>query len=212
MSDKPRLFYFYDALCGWCYGFSPVIQQLYETYQDKMDFQVVSGGMVTGERAGPIGKAAPYIKGAYKQVEETTGVTFGKAFLDKLEKGEMIFDSRLPAVAMTVFRSYLPDQTVPFANTLQRAVYYDGMPPADLEAYRPYLEPFDLPADRFLEQMGVDRFQQLAREDFAVTAEFGIRGFPTTVMSQGEKAYLLNKGYVSYEPLAEKIEELLQAG
>lgn len=209
--DKPRLFYFYDALCGWCYGFSPVIMKLYENFKGKMDFQVVSGGMVTGERAGPIGKVAPYIKGAFQQVEQATGVTFGQAFLDELEKGEMVFDSRLPAVAMTVFRSYLPDQTVPFAATLQQAVYYDGMPPAELEAYRPYLEQFDLPVDRFLEQMGMDRFQRLAKEDFAVTAEFGIRGFPTTVMSRGEKAYLLNKGYVSYEPLAEKIEELLEA-
>lgn len=210
--DKPRLFYFYDALCGWCYGFSPVIMKLYENLKDKMDFQVVSGGMVTGERAGPIGKAAPYIKGAYKQVEQATGVNFGRAFLDKLEEGEMIFDSHLPAAAMTVFRSYLPDQTVPFAAALQRAVYYDGMPPAEPAAYQPYIEEFDLPADRFLEQMGMNRFQQLAKEDFAVTAEFGIGGFPTTVMSRGEKAYLLNKGYVPYEPLAEKIEELLEAG
>ena len=64
MADKPTFFYVYDALCGWCYGFSPVMQNVAAKYDDRLNFEVISGGMVTGPRVGPIGQVAPYIKSA----------------------------------------------------------------------------------------------------------------------------------------------------
>ena len=88
------LIYVYDALCGWCYGFSPVMQQLHEKYSKEMDFTVLSGGMVTGERVGPIGQVAGYISEAYKTVEAHSGVQFGDGFLNGiLKEGKAIFNS-----------------------------------------------------------------------------------------------------------------------
>lgn len=58
-----KLIYVYDALCGWCYGFSPIIKQFYKKHKNHFDsIQVVSGGMIRGERIGAIGEVAPYIK------------------------------------------------------------------------------------------------------------------------------------------------------
>ena len=84
-----KIIYVYDALCGWCYGFSPVMEQFYRKQHDAVDFEVISGGMITGSRMGPIGEVAPYIRWAYKEVEEKTRVTFGEAFLKQvLEDGK----------------------------------------------------------------------------------------------------------------------------
>ena len=79
--DHTKLIYVYDALCGWCFGFSPVMSTFAKKYQSEIEVQVVSGGMIRGDRIGPIGEVAPYIKEAYKTVEDSTGITFGKAFL-----------------------------------------------------------------------------------------------------------------------------------
>ena len=76
-----KLIYYFDALCGWCYGFSPVVSKLQETYKNKIDFEVISGGLFLGNRVGTVNDVAPYIKaGAYKSVESRTGVKFGKSF------------------------------------------------------------------------------------------------------------------------------------
>ena len=32
--QKPTILYVYDIMCGWCYGFSPVINRLYEEYNE----------------------------------------------------------------------------------------------------------------------------------------------------------------------------------
>ena len=105
--DKPTLLYVYDPLCGWCYGFSPVMQRLHETFHEQIQFEVLSGGMVLGDRAGPIGQVAPYISWAYKHVEERCGVKFGADFLEGvLKPGTAIFSSEKPCTALTVFKSY----------------------------------------------------------------------------------------------------------
>ncbi|MEI9933445.1 MAG: thioredoxin domain-containing protein [Ferruginibacter sp.] len=46
---KPILIYCYDAYCGWCYGFSPVIKKIAQQYQKELDIEVLSGGMLIGE-------------------------------------------------------------------------------------------------------------------------------------------------------------------
>lgn len=44
------LFYCYDAYCGWCYGFSPVIKEIEEEFKEKAqyEFALCSQLQVTG--------------------------------------------------------------------------------------------------------------------------------------------------------------------
>jgi len=101
-----KLIYIYDALCGWCYGFAPAMRDFYQNHKNDFEtIDVISGGMITRERIGAIGEVAPYIKTAYKDVENRTGVKFGEKFLkDILEEGSTIFTSIPPSIALSVFK------------------------------------------------------------------------------------------------------------
>ena len=102
-ANKIKLIYVYDALCGWCYGFSSVINQFAEKYENDLIFEVISGGMVTGGRIGPIGEVVGYISWAYKDVENATGIKFGNNFLNKtLKDGKAIFTSIPPAITSKI--------------------------------------------------------------------------------------------------------------
>jgi len=209
IQDK-KLIYFYDALCGWCYGFSPVLQKLYDRYSDTLAFKVVSGGMMLGDREGPIGKVAPYIKDAYKQVEMTTGVTFGERFLEKtLDEGSTLFSSWYPAVALEVVRATKAEETVPFVRALQKAIYYDGMAPADPNAYRPLAQEFGLDPDIFVRQMDERAFADAARAQFRETASFKVGGFPTLILQDGAEYFMVSRGYLAYDILDFRLGQLL---
>src|SRR4051812_21753261 len=75
------LYYCYDAYCGWCYGFSPVISRIAEEYKDRLTFEVLSGGMIRHETPQHFGPIARYVQTAYTRVEELTGIKFGEDFL-----------------------------------------------------------------------------------------------------------------------------------
>lgn len=199
----PKLYYCYDALCGWCYGFSPVITKFVEAHGGEFEVEIISGGMITGSRIGPIGEVAGYISQAYRVVEERCGVTFGEGFLRGiLEPGEAVFTSVPAAVAMSVFRDLHPERQLAYAAELQRAIYYDGIRPLDLDAYAERAA--HLGADRavFREKLDDPKYAQVAEEDFRRAAHFGVTGFPTVIYAtEAGQLYALAKGYVPLEQL-----------
>lgn len=209
-NEQPTIVYFYDALCGWCYGFSPVISQLQKNYSERIKFEVISGGMITGDRQGPIGEVAPYIKTAYKTVEDHTGVEFGEGFLKGvLEPGTAYFSSIKPSIALTVFKQLRPNEAVSFASALQKAIYYDGIQPDKFEEYKVIAESFGLPGQDFVERMKAPSALEATQKEFALSSSAGVRGFPTVVFIQGEKATLLSNGYQTYKELEKNLLKLL---
>jgi putative protein-disulfide isomerase len=205
-----RIYYFFDVLCGWCYGFSPVIQKLHDKYKDKMHFEILSGGMVTGTRIGPIGQVAAYIKDAHKTVEDTAGVPFGEAFLKNiLEEGSTIFSSIPPSLAMVVFKTQQKENAIPFAGSLQKAVYYDGIDPNDYEAYGRYAASFGLDEKNFVEQMRGNQATAMMEREFEMTNQSGVQGFPTLIAAVGQEMYVLTRGYAPFDKLDDVFSKLI---
>lgn len=208
--DRPVVYYIFDVLCGWCYGFSPVIAQLEKEYRNDFDFRVISGGMILGEREGPIGEVAAYIKDAYKEVEATTGVTFGEAFLKNiLAPGTAQFSSLPGALALATFRLYQPDNALAFARRMQEAIYKEGLPPVAAQTFGHCAEDFGMNATDFMRLM-VDKDKlELVQNEFKVVKHWDIQGFPSVVYQKGDKGYLVNRGYRSYQDLKQSFEAIL---
>lgn len=206
-----KIIYAYDALCGWCYGFSPVIEAFYRKHREEIDFEVLSGGMVTGERIGPIGEVASYIRWAYREVEKATGVKFGDAFLkDILEEGTAIFNSVPPAIALNVFKSYRANEAVLFAAALQKAIYFDGLAPEDINAYGPLAGKFGIDEKTFVQQIAEDKFLAQAQKEFYRTQQLGVQGFPTVFAEVENSYYPLTRGYTSLAELEKRFAVLTQ--
>ncbi len=197
-----KIIYVYDALCGWCYGFSPVMTQFYEKYKHSVDFEVVSGGMITGSRVGPIGQVASYISWAYKEVEKTTKVKFGSDFLDKtLKQGKAIFTSIPPAIALSVFKKLRPKEGIIFAGALQKAIYFDGIEPEDDSAYGKIAAEFGLDAAEFVIEMKNKLSIQDAIRDFKKSSDLKVNGFPTVFIQSNGVYHKIASGYVPFDVL-----------
>lgn len=208
--EKPSLIYVYDALCGWCYGFSPVMEKFYEKYREEFQFIVVSGGMITGDRIGPIGEVAGYIKWAYKDVENKTGVTFGEGFLKGiLAEGTTVFTSIPPAKALIAFKLLKKDKDsdISFAGRLQKAIYYDGIEPLDAEAYADLAEEYGVNREDFLRSFDSKATEEKMKEEFAITGKLGVKGFPSIIVQVGDSLVKIGEGYMPLEALEQRIEQ-----
>jgi len=197
-----KIIYVYDALCGWCYGFSPVMDQFQEKYKDSLSFEVISGGMITGSRIGPIGKVAPYISWAYKDVENATGVKFGTEFLNKtLKKGEAIFTSIPPAIALSVFKTLDQKNSIHFASELQKAIYFNGIEPENFDGYGRIAKKFGIDADAFILKMKDSLYYKYAEEDFKKSADLDVSGFPSVFVEINGNYHKIASGYVTFKVL-----------
>jgi putative protein-disulfide isomerase len=212
---KPLLIYCYDAYCGWCYGFSPVITRIASVYKDKLSFEVLSGGMIVPAQPSHIGTMAPYIKRAYKTVEERTGIKFGEDYLWHIfnpDKSDWFPGSEKPAIAMCIFKEYHPDLQIQFAADLQYALHYEGRDLTDDEAYRHLLEKYKIPDEEFYTKLKDPAYKEKAYYEFALVKQLKVNGFPTVFIQTGEtKFYMVARGYTDYETFRKSIDGVLQS-
>ena len=211
---RPVIFYCYDAYCGWCYGFSPVIKKFAEEYRQQFDFEVLSGGMIISETPRPIAVMAKYIQQAYKVVEERTGIRFGSDFLwhiNNPDKSDWFLNSEKSAIALSVFKDYYPRQQVDFASDLQYALNYEGRDLCDDEAYRHLLDKYNIPAADFYTSLHSETYREKAYYEFALVKQLQVTGFPAVLLQVNEsKFYLISRGYTDYETLKERVDNILQ--
>ena len=202
---KWMIYYCYDAYCGWCYGFSPVIRKFATEHADIVDVEVLSGGMIMSQPPAPIKAMASYIQKAYRSVEELAGITFGKDFLWHIfnpDKSDWFPNSEKPAIALSIFKEYYPEQQVNFASDLQYALNFEGRDLCDDEAYRHLLPKYDLPEDDFYTKLSAPEYKEKAHYEFALVKQLKVTGFPTVLLQKSEtKFYLLARGYSDYNSL-----------
>jgi putative protein-disulfide isomerase len=210
---RPTIIYCYDAYCGWCYGFSPVIKNLWQRYNKAFDFETLSGGMIPESATRHISAIAPYIRDAYRTVEETTGVKFGEDFLwhiNNPDRSDWFPNSEMPAIAMAIFKEKFPAASIGFAADLQEALYSEGRDLTDKEAYRHLLEKYDLDADDFYKKLADPDYKEKAHYDFTLVKQLGVTGFPCVFLQLEEsKLYMIARGYSNSASIEKRISNIL---
>ena len=211
---KPVLIYCYDAYCGWCYGFSPIIKRIAEEYKDRLDIDVLSGGMILPEKPTHVREIAPYIQKAYKTVEETTGIKFGQDFLWHIfnyEDSDWYPNSEKSAIAMVIFKEFYPDRAVEFASDLQYALNFEGRDLTDDEAYRHLLEKYSIHTEVFYERLNSEAYKEKAYYEFSLMKQLQVTGYPCVFIQTDElKFQMVARGFTDYETLKQRINNVLK--
>lgn len=207
------LIYCYDAYCGWCYGFSPVMKKIAAEYADSLDIEVLSGGMMTGENAMPIEKIGPYIQNAYSRVEELTGIKFGEDFLWHVfhpGQSDWVMNSEKPAIALCIVKELFPERQLDFATDLQLALNAEGRDLDDDEAYRHLLEKYAISPDDFYQKLKSGEYRDQAHYEFALCKQLQVTGFPSVFIQTADLRFvMIARGYTDYETLRSRIENVL---
>jgi len=209
---NPVLFYCYDAYCGWCYGFSPVMKQIAAEHPS-LQIEVLSGGMILPETPVHISATAGYIQKAYKTVEEYSGVLFGEDYLWHINNPDLSDwypNSEKPAIALCIFKEMYPDRQVAFAADLQEALHKEGRDLTDDEAYRHLLEKYSIQPEQFYEKLKSDTYKEQAYYEFAMVKQLQVTGYPCVLLQIEEtKFHLLARGYTPYKDLSERLQTVL---
>jgi putative protein-disulfide isomerase len=193
--EKDKLIYITDALCSWCYGFIPVMEEVHKKWKKQLDFVVMSGGMFAGSNEGPVGKVASGLGDEVKEVAKKTGAKFGDTFIkDILGNGKSKFTSVPAGWAMTVFKKQFPHKQLEFMHALQRGIFHDGIEPSDVAGLAALAVPFGADADAFAKSMKKSKTMDETEDEFFSVSELGVEGFPTLAYQHDSELYFVSYG------------------
>jgi putative protein-disulfide isomerase len=206
-----KIYYLFDTLCGWCWGFSPVIRQLVADYNKELEFEVISGGLALGARATAIKHNADYILNALPQVEAASGVQFGKAYRNLVKQGDYVVDSTPPAKFLATIKKLVPEKAFETAYSMQKAHFVEGKDLNEWSAYSNIVQELyadDL--DSIKEAFYSPQAEEWAKQDFMRAYQYGAQGYPTVILNANKKLYALSRGYTSYENLKQQLDTALK--
>ncbi len=211
---KPILFYCYDAYCGWCYGFSPVMIQIANQFPN-LQIEVLSGGMILPEKPVHISATAGYIQSAYKTVEEYSGVSFGPDYLWHINNPDLSDwypNSEKPAIALSIFKEIYPEKQVEFAADLQKALHFEGRDLTDNESYKHLLEKYSIQPELFYERLKSEEYKEKANYEFALVKQLQVTGYPFLLLQESAtKFHLLARGYTPFNDCKARLERALES-
>ena len=201
--ERPEIIYVFDPLCGWCYGFSPVIKQAYDSYKDKADFKVLAGGMVIGDQIGPIGRISEFLKKATTNVTQRTGAVFSPLFLDTiLTEGTQILSSMEPSIAVQICKTEKPDRIFEFMAELHKDIYISGLNTAIPADYERLAKKMGFDSEKFINNIQSDNYIRRTEQDFEKASALGIDSYPAVLLRYKQGIKVISRGYIDWDKLS----------
>jgi len=201
-----RILFFADPMCSWCWGFSPVIRAISESFGDQAPIRLVVGGLRAGETRAMDDKSKAYVRHHWEQVQESTGQPFSYDFFDR---DGFVYDTEPACRAAVTVRSAKPEATLDYFEAVQRAFYVDGTDTTDADALAQCAESVGVEPDVFTTLFQTPEIVSATRADFSLSHSLGVPGFPTVVVANGQELALLTSGYVPFEALKPPLEAWL---
>jgi len=200
---KTEIYYVMDTMCGWCYGSSDVITMIQEKYKDIYDFNLLPGGMWTGDNVKKMSTGLrDYVKGHNVEVEKLTGKSFGEGYnKNVLEENSIVLDSFPGAKAVVIIQKLKKEVAFSYLKRIQEAFFVFGKDMNNVEIYSKIAESFSISREEFEKEFYSEDIRQETFKCFDMANIMGAEVFPTVISQEGTKVTIMAQGYNSYDDL-----------
>lgn len=191
-----KILYFWDAYCGWCYGFDKIFTKFYENHSD-IEIEIISGGLFFGDNSKKI-KEYGYFQEGNKKISEMYNVEFGEEYNKVLEEGEMVLNSVHPAIAMDIVKEFIPNsKLLNFAYDIQCKFFIEGKSLSEVKTYVELSDKYEIDSSDFALKLTIAfKNSNPIHSDFIKTLNLGIESYPTAVLEKDSEYYDL-RGYAT---------------
>lgn len=211
MARQAEIIYVFDGYCGWCWGIAETAKNLAANFGDRFAFSAVCGGLIVGDRIGPLGDFGAYIEKAMPRVEQMTGAVFSEAHRALIRDRATMQDSRVPAAAFALILAEKPaTNSMQLADEILALNFKEGHDLSQAASYADLFRAHALDAEQATARLASGDLYEKAEAQFERAREIGAEAFPTIVYGRDGHYFPLCQGYQSYEGLAHALDLLFR--
>lgn len=206
--ERPRLLYFADTMCSWCYGFAPEMAEVLKAVGDRAEMILFSGGLRPFQKEPMPQDLREKLRGAYERIGSITGRTFAPAWFTR---SDFVYDSEPASRAVVTMRHLAPGSEYGYMSAIQKVFYADGEDVTQAAVLAAHAPAFGVSEADFLAAFDSEEMRNATLGDFRVAQQFGIDGFPTLVLHRNgeggkDEFVLIAQGYSKAGPVIERLE------
>lgn len=196
--------YFASPMCSWCWGISPVIQQLKDEYgADKIRLVLTPFRVNTSEPMDE--ELRSYVLGQWYKVHETTGQPFDFRFA---MPESFIYNTTLVCLSIKAFCKQITGLELDYMHDLQHVYYTENQDLTSEEVLINNAGKFDLDITQFKHDLHSSLVRDELDKDFSLCRQLDVRSYPTLMLLKNNEYKELLSGYLSYAELKQRIQTL----
>jgi len=204
----PTLYYIMDPMCSWCWGFRPIMEALERQLPGDVHLRYVMGGLAPDSDEPMPEQTREYIRQAWRTVAARTGAHFNFAFWEQCEPRRSTWPACRAVIAAA---TQDPAKRRPMVHAIQEAYYLEARNPADRQTLVDIAGKLGLDAERFAADLDSAAVNEALHADLLIARRFGIQGFPSLVLEDGERAFLVSQGYMELNAVIGRLRNALAA-
>lgn len=197
-SEENSLIYVGDTLCSWCYGFAPELDAFVKNHPE-LTLRMVQGGLRPNGME-MVHEMEDFLKSHWIEIEQRTGQPFS---FDLFQNEDFVLDTEPASRAVVVCRMMAPEKELEFFKAVQIAFYVKNRNTNKIETFLEVAQEFELDTQKFAELFESEEAKYTTKTDFQLSAEMGIKGFPSVVVKLGKQFFMIANGFRELKDLEE---------
>lgn len=201
------LFYVYDPMCSWCWGYKPTWSFLEE--QLKQQFPQLSieyrlGGLAADTNDPMPEEMEDFLQKTWRQISQQLGTNFNFDFWVKCQPRRATY----PACrGVLLARDAGLEQ--PFYHAVQQAYYLEAKNPSDDATLVGIATELGMDSEAFAIALNSESTQSRLLQEIGKTRRLPIQGFPSLVMALNGDLILIELDYKNAQTSFNQIEKLM---
>lgn len=191
-----KLYYIYDPMCSWCWGYRPIWDKLYSNLPSSIEVVYVVGGL-----APDCDKPMPFeqqqmIKGHWRTIEAKLGTEFNYDFWQENTPRRSTYNACRASIAASK-----QGCQIAMVDAIQRAYYLRALNPSDISVLIGLAEELSqqksLSVDlaQFIVDINADETEKELAQQIHLARELTQQGFPSLVLEVNGVRYQIAIDY-----------------
>ncbi|WP_234495692.1 DsbA family protein [Vibrio maritimus] len=187
---SPTLYYVYDPMCAWCWGYKPVWDSIRASLSDEVEIQYVLGGLAEDtDQPMPVSMRAQ-IAEYWRKIESYLGTEFNHDFWKLNEPRRSTYPACRAVVAARAQGAELE-----MYAAIQRAYYLEAKNPSDNPVLMQLAESIGLDKVKFEQDLTATETHKALLQEINFARSIGGNSFPSLFLVKGTSVIELPVDY-----------------
>ena len=194
MSSTNKLYYVYDPMCSWCWGYKPMWNQIKQALTDKVEIIYVLGGLAPDSDEPMPEIMQQQIASYWKKIENYLGTSFNYDFWSQNTPRRSTYPS-----CRAILAARSQGAELAMLDAIQNAYYLQAKNPSDSEVLIELAKSIDLNMNDFEAEFLSEETQQRLLTEISFARSIGGNSFPSLFVETGTELTELPIDYQDVE-------------
>ncbi len=181
---KPTLYYVYDPMCSWCWGFNKTWEQVKNSLPNSINVQYILGGLAPDSNEPMPSEMREYIQMNWRKIQQKIpGTKFNNDFWKNCTPRRSTYPTCRAVIAV---KNQNPDLEQAIIILIQKAYYLEAKNPSEDSTLISLAKTLDLDTEQFIQDLNSKPVQQQLLNDIALMQSLGASSFPSLVLKEAD--------------------------